>query len=71
MSRRAAKFTEADVRRALAGARKAGVAVRVEITPTGTITIISGGKPSEATSVAESNPWDEVINNAADKERTT
>lgn len=59
MSRRAAKFTEADVRRVLSGARKAGVDVRVEITAD-KITVFSGCKPSESETPHTMTPDDEL-----------
>jgi hypothetical protein len=63
MSRARARFTESDVRRVLAGAKKAGVCVRVEIT-TDKITVFTG--PS---SEAVANPWDEVLGSAAPEQK--
>jgi hypothetical protein len=60
MSRAPAKFTESDVRRVLVAARKAQCCVRIEIEKDGRITIVTGGKPDEATS-DEGSSWDKAI----------
>jgi hypothetical protein len=65
-----ALFTQADVTRALKGAKKAGFAVdRAVINRTGDIVLefqTAEAKPRET----ERNPWDEVLIDAADKERS-
>jgi hypothetical protein len=71
MSRAKAKFTESDIRRCLAAAKKAGVRVSVEIATDGKITIT---EPSEKKGEAgnTSNPWDKVLEGAGpDKERAS
>jgi hypothetical protein len=68
MSRRPARFSEADMRRVLAAAKKAGVACRVEITVDGKITVITG-PASEAVAVAN-NPWDGLLHGAEDQKRS-
>ena len=59
---------------ALDQAHKAGHTVaRYEEEPDGKIVVLTGGKPGE-TNTAEvnpNNPWDEVLDHAADKERTS
>jgi len=73
MSRSRARFTQSDIFRVLKAARQAECAVRVEIEQTtGKLVIVTSGKPGEANSaeVSPDNPWDEVLGNAADKERT-
>jgi len=48
MSRTAARFTQADVVRALKAANQAGLTVaRVEISPDGRITVFSGSIPAD------------------------
>ena len=49
MSRRAAKFTEADAFRAIKAIKRSGEAMAVEITPDGTIRIIPAPPPPEIT----------------------
>jgi hypothetical protein len=67
MSRARARYTESDVRRVLAAAKKAGVCVRVEIATDGKIVVIAG-PPSEATA---RNPWDEVLEGAPEQKRAS
>jgi hypothetical protein len=56
--RRPSRFTQADVSRAIKGARKANLEIRsIDIAPDGRITIISGAPKPVASSA--SNPWDE------------
>jgi hypothetical protein len=66
-----ALFTEADVTRALKGAKKAGYSVdRAVINRAGDIVLEFGtaeAKPCES----ERNPWDEVLSHAADEERSS
>jgi hypothetical protein len=59
MSRGRAKFTEADVGRVLKAAAKAGVEVRLEIQPNGTMVVTSrrSGEPIEASA---GNEWDDA-----------
>ncbi len=57
--RRAARFTEADVQRAVKGAQKAKLPISaVRIQPDGTILIVSG--PPESVPPSAPNPWDEA-----------
>ncbi len=56
-------FREADVSRALKGARKAGLKVaRVEIDCDGKIAVIAGA-PAPGDGQSEGNEWDEVLAN--------
>jgi hypothetical protein len=48
MSRRPASFLEADVRRVLSAAQKAGPTWRVEILPGGLIRLTQGGVPAQS-----------------------
>jgi hypothetical protein len=64
---RPARYTEADVRRIFSAAAKAGLNVRIEITPDGKIVAIAkppGGEPSAA------NPWDGVLVGAEEQKRS-
>jgi hypothetical protein len=64
MNRRAT-FREADVSRALKGARKAGLKVaRIEIDCDGKIAVIAGA-PVPGDGQKEGNEWDEVLTNEA------
>jgi hypothetical protein len=60
------RYTELDVRRVLAAAKKAGVNVRVEIAPDGKIVVVTGPS-SEAANT--SNPWDKVLDAAPEQKR--
>jgi hypothetical protein len=63
------RFREADIRRAVNAARSAGIEIaRIELNKDGGFAIIRG-KPDEGGNGNASNPWDEVLTNAADKER--
>lgn len=53
-----ARFTKADIARALKGANDAGVRVRIEIEPSGKIVILTQAEP--VASVAR-NPWDQDL----------
>jgi len=70
-----AKFTESDAGRIFKAARKAGVDVKVEFRPDGTIVATTGKTALIATahdnneSKTNSNPWDEVLSNAANEKR--
>jgi hypothetical protein len=71
MPRRRCTFRETDVKRAVRAVRAAGVEIgRVEVDKDGTIIVVpgkfGGGGNGEA-----SNSWDEVLTDAADKERAT
>lgn len=69
MPRRPSKFKLRDVTRATMGVRATGLGVsRVEIATDGTIVVIPGGSGEGGNSDA-SNPWDEVLTDAADKKR--
>jgi hypothetical protein len=63
-------FRESDVRRAIKAARTAGIEVEAR-----TLRFYKDGfalipgKPEEGGNCDASNPWDEVLTNAADKER--
>ena len=64
-----ALFTQADVTRALKGARKAGYTVdRAVINRAGEI-VLTFGSAEPRSCEDERNPWDEVLIHAADKER--
>jgi hypothetical protein len=57
--RRPARFTAADVRRAIAGAQKAGLVVAgVHILPDGSIRVLSTAAPDMQPSEPEPNEWD-------------
>lgn len=59
MSRRPARFTEADVQRALKAAQKVKLPIAaVRIQPDGTILIIPG--EPESVQPSASNPWDDA-----------
>jgi hypothetical protein len=64
MARRACTFRQSDVARALRAAASAGVRVRVEIEPSGKITVV----PMDDAKLQDSNqnPWDEVLTNDQD-----
>jgi hypothetical protein len=63
------RFRERELARAVRAAN-AGGAERIELDPaSGIITVILPGKSGEAAS--GKNPWDEVLNNAADDKRTS
>jgi hypothetical protein len=63
------RFRESEARRLIKAARDAGITIgRVEVGPGGRIAIIPG--KTEGGNVGASNPWDEVLTNAADEERT-
>jgi hypothetical protein len=66
MSRAKARFTQTDVSRVLAAAKKLGVNVRIQIASDGTITVVTA-PPSEAGNT--SNPWDKVLESAAPKQK--
>jgi hypothetical protein len=68
MSKGRARFTESEIIRILKAAAKAKVDVRVKIAPDGSITI-APGMPGELNGDA-ANPWDEVLNGAAEQKRT-
>jgi hypothetical protein len=69
MSRHKWKFAPTEVRRAITIAQEAGLQInRVEIGADGRI-VLGTGKPDESNGNG-TNPWDEVLSNAADKERT-
>jgi hypothetical protein len=70
MPRAPCSFRESEIRRAIKAAGSAGIEIaRIEIHKNGGFSIIPG-KPDEGGNVGASNPWDEVLTNAADKERT-
>ena len=58
------------MRRAIKAARSAGMEIaRIELNRDGAIVVVPG-KPSDV-SGDTLNPWDEVLDNAADKERAS
>ena len=64
------KFKKTDVTRAARAVLAAGLAIeRVEIGNDGSIIVVPD-KLREGGNGEASNPWDEVLTNAADKERT-
>jgi hypothetical protein len=70
-TRRTAKITQAEIDRIFKAAEKTGLDARIEL-PDGTI--ISTAKATTAeTDVMNNggNPWDEVLQNAADKKRAS
>jgi hypothetical protein len=69
MSKRRARFIEAEITRILKAAAKAKVDVRVKIAPDGSITI-TPGMPGELNGDAV-NPWDEVLGDAAEQKRSS
>jgi hypothetical protein len=69
MPRRRCTFRETDVKRAVRAVRAAGVKIgRVEVGKDGTIIVVPC-KFGEGGNGEASNPSDEVLTNAADKER--
>jgi hypothetical protein len=63
-------FTQADVTRALKGAKKAGYSVdRAVINRTGEIVLMFRAAEDKLRE-SERNPWDEVLIDAADEERS-
>ncbi len=63
------RVRQAEVRRVIKAANSAGIEIeRIEVGPDGRVSLIPG-KPGERGNDA-SNPWDEVLTNAADAERT-
>jgi hypothetical protein len=69
MSHGPQRFRESEIRRAIKAAGSAGIEIaRIEIHKNGGFAIIPG-KPDERGDRDASNPWDEVLTNAADKER--
>jgi hypothetical protein len=69
MSKGRAKFTQPDLDRIFKAATKAGVDVCVKISPDGSITIATGVLSERNGDAA--NPWDEVLNDAAEQKRTS
>jgi hypothetical protein len=66
-----ALFTQADVIRALKGAKKAGYSVdRAVINRAGEIVLMFGTAEAKLRE-GERNPWDEVLIDAADEERSS
>jgi hypothetical protein len=49
MSRRPARYTQADIRRAIEASKKAGAQMAVELLPDGTIRLVPVNQPSEPT----------------------
>ncbi|HUI22324.1 MAG TPA: hypothetical protein VLZ74_14930 [Methylocella sp.] len=69
MSHGPQRFREAEMRRAIKAARSAGIEIaRIEVGPDGRVSLVPG-KANEGNNGDESNPWDKVLTNAADKER--
>ena len=70
MGKRSCAFTKTSVKRAFEGAKKAGVQVQIVVDQerkTMTITPVQ----VVDTSCDGSNPWDEVLDNATNKKRTS
>jgi hypothetical protein len=68
--RRPSRFKKTDVTRATRAVIAAGLDVtRVDFQKDGGFAIITG-KPGEDSNHEATNPWDEVLTNAADKDRT-
>jgi len=72
MGRGPCTFKEADVRRAVKAARKAGVEIAgIKVSRGGDIIIVAG-KPKEANDAFETaNPWDEVLDDATNTKRAS
>jgi hypothetical protein len=64
MPKRPAKFTENEIARIFKAANKACVRVLIKIAPDGSITITT--VPSGEIAYNADNPWDEVLNGAAE-----
>ena len=68
--RRPSKFKLRDVTRATKAAIAAGLDVaRIEVATDGSFAVVAG-KFGDGNNGEASNPWDEVLTNAADKKRT-
>lgn len=66
MARSCANITQAEIDRWVKALKKAGSDGRLEVRPDGTrVMTIEGGQVEPM----ETNPWDEVLQNAADQER--
>jgi hypothetical protein len=70
MSRRPCMFCETDVKRAVRAVRAAGIEIARVVFPQDGSFVVVPGKSGEGGNAEASNPWDEVLTNAADKERT-
>lgn len=57
MSRRPARFTQADIARALRGVESSGVVARVEVKPDGTIVIVPGEAPKAESPADALDSW--------------
>ena len=69
MSHGPQRFRESEMRRAIKAAGSAGIEIaRIEVHKNGGFAIIPG-KSDEVGKGGTSNPWDEVLTNAADQER--
>jgi len=70
MGRRPCTFKEADITRAYKAAIKAGVMVEIKISLDRKEMTLTPVKTGEV-DCSGSNPWDEVLDNATDKERSS
>ena len=67
--RRPSAFKKTDVTRAVRAVLATGLSIeRVDVNKDGGFAIVPG-KPGEACNCDAPNPWDEVLTNAADKDR--
>jgi hypothetical protein len=69
VSSRPSTFRETDVKRALRAMRAAGLEIGHVVFPKNGSFVVVPGKSGEGGSGEVSNPWDEVLTYAADKER--
>jgi hypothetical protein len=64
-------FRQRDVTRALRAAKAAGVSVDIRIERSSGDLVIGPVRAHDTAEESEQNPWDEVLPNAPDKERSS
>jgi hypothetical protein len=70
MSRRPCTFRQSDLTRAIKAARAAGVEIeRVEIERDGRMIVVMNKGDVPQPNGGDTNPWDEVLSDVADKKR--